>query len=271
MEESWRVGVIGAAGRMGLEICRMLPNTTELTPCAALDKCEIDKDWGQVAGIDANGISIMSDIGQFLALMPDVVVDVSVGNAVSENIPLVLKAGINTVIGATGILTESIDEFEKLAIENGVCCLIVPNFSIGANLMVEMARKAAPFYTNAEIVERHHAGKQDAPSGTALFTVSEMALANPKLTSSLTKHEMLAGARGGTLDEIRIHSVRLPGILAEQTVMFGSQGETLEITHRSINRECYMLGIALAIRFVMNAEPGLIIGLDQVLDYVKEG
>lgn len=270
MESSIKIGVIGAAGKMGFEICKMLSGTTEFTACAALDRFNVGKDWGLAAGIDANGVSIDSDIAQFLALKPDVVVDVSVGSAVVENIPYVLKAGIKTVIGATGIPTDTINEFEKLTAENNVCCLIVPNFSIGANLMIDMARKAAPFFTNSEVIERHHAGKKDAPSGTALFTVSEMVSNNPKLISAHTEHEALEGVRGGILDNIRIHSIRLPGILAEQTVVFGSQGETLEITHRSINRECFMPGVALSIRYVMNSEPGLFIGLDQVLESFEE-
>jgi len=269
MNDSITVGVIGAAGRMGLEICRALVAANELQPHAALDTANAGKDWGTLAGAGELGIAITDDIERFLAEAPDVVVDVSVGAAVVENIPFVLKAKIPVVIGATGIPNDSIDVFEKLAEEAGVCCLIVPNFSIGANLMIDIARRTAPFFGTVEVIERHHSGKKDAPSGTALFTVSEMVAANPRLAEAETERESLAHVRGGTLDEVHVHSVRLPGILAEQNVIFGSQGETLEITHRSISRECFMPGVILAIKFAAATSPGLIIGLDQVLRFAE--
>ena len=268
MNEQTRVGVIGASGRMGVEICRVLAGGLGFSPACALDIVNVGRDWGGVAGIDAIDITITDDIDRFLASNPDVIVDVSIGDAVAYNVPILLKAGARVIVGATGIPSDAIDRFERLALENRASCLIVPNFSVGANLMITMARKIAPFYSSVEVVERHHPGKKDAPSGTALFTVSEIAAANPKIASVGAGHESIAGVRGGVLDDIRIHSMRLPGILAEHTVTFGCQGETLEIAHRSISRECFMPGVILAIRYILGAEPGLLIGLDQVMELV---
>ena len=259
------IGVIGAAGKMGLEIARMLASSDLLSASAAMDAKHEGDDWGELAGTGLNGVAIATSVERFLESEPQAVVDVSTGAAAAQNIPEILARRIPTVIGATGIPPGAVSDFDRLAKENGVCCLIVPNFSIGANLMIALARKVAPFFAAAEIIERHHPGKRDAPSGTALFTLSEIVAANPKIASPPTEHEILEGARGGLMDEIHIHSVRLPGVLAEQTVVFGGPGETLEIAHRSIGRECFMPGVIWAVRYAIGAAPGLVIGLDQAL------
>lgn len=265
MTENIRVGVIGAAGRMGREFLKALVSEDGISPSAAFDVSGQGDDWGALAGIGNIGVEIASDFDEFTSSRPAVVVDLSVGSAVPENAPRIIERGIPLVIGATGFPNETLDLIESLAEEHGVCCLVVPNFSIGANVMMELARRAAPFFPSAEIIERHHPDKKDAPSGTSLFTVSGMTTANPKLTEAKTEHEILKGARGGELDHIKIHSVRLPGIVAEQTVIFGGPGEVLEITHRSTSRECFIPGIVWAVKHVITAPPGLLIGLDQVL------
>lgn len=264
-QQSISIGVIGAAGKMGLEIARMLAVEDALTGVAAMDRSNVGKDWGELSGAGANGVIIGDSIESFLEKCPQAVVDVSTGAAAAENIPKVLGCKIPAVIGATGISSEEIDSIGKLADANGVCCMIIPNFSIGANLMIALARKAAQYFVSAEIIEKHHPAKRDAPSGTAMFTLSEIVAANPKLVSPPAEHEILEGARGGLLDDVRIHSVRLPGVLAEQSVIFGGPGETLEIAHRSIGRECFMPGVIWAVKYALAAPPGLIIGLDQAL------
>lgn len=265
LNESISIGVIGASGKMGLEIARMLAVEDALTATTAMDTSNTGEDWGNLAGAGANGIKITSSIENFLEKCPQVVVDVSTGAAAAENIPKVLGCKIPAVIGATGISSEEVESIGRLAEANGVCCMLIPNFSIGANLMIALARKAAPYFFSAEIIEKHHPAKRDAPSGTAMFTLSEIVAANPKLASPPSEHEVLEGSRGGLLDDVRIHSVRLPGILAEQSVIFGGPGETLEITHRSIGRECFMPGVIWAVKYAFSAAPGLIIGLDQAL------
>ncbi|MEP0814015.1 MAG: 4-hydroxy-tetrahydrodipicolinate reductase [bacterium] len=270
MSDLIKVGVMGAAGRMGREIARALAADPELEPAAAFDVAFVGEDWGALAGIGALGVTVCGDIDTFLIAGPAMVVDVSTGPAAAQNAPKVLERGIPLVIGATGLPNASLDAIGNTAEKAGVCCLLVPNFSIGANLMIALSRRAAPFFSAAEVQERHHPAKKDAPSGTALFTVSEIAAANPQIASAESEHEIVAGARGAKLDEVRIHSVRLPGILAEQTVTFGGPGEVLEITHRAISRECYMPGVIWALKHVRTAPAGLLIGLDQVLGIARE-
>ena len=268
MQRAISLGVAGAAGRMGTELCRMLAGSAEFAPSCALDVVKVGQDWGVASGIDAIGVEITDNIEVFLASNPDVIVDLSIGDAAAVNVPVMLQSGARVIVGATGIKNEVLESFERTALTHGGRCIVVPNFSIGANLMIAMARKAAPYYPAVEIVERHHPGKKDAPSGTALFTVSEIAAANPNIASTPVEHESVTGVRGGILNDIRIHSIRMPGTLAEQTVTFGCPGETLEITHRSVSRDCFMLGVILAIKFILDAEPGLTIGLDQVMGLI---
>lgn len=204
-----------------------------------------------IAQVDDLEITAIHDEGGslegFLATKPDVAVDLSVGHAVDTHGPAVVKAGIPYIIGATGYSSATLAKLKDLA-EEGSQVLVVPNFSLGANLMMKFAAEASHLMVSPVITERHHSAKLDAPSGTAAYTAA-------LLKSEQTHSE----------NEITIHSVRGDGYLAEQEVQFSLPGETLTIEHRSIDRKCFMPGIVFAIRNIQKVK-GLVIGLNRILD-----
>jgi 4-hydroxy-tetrahydrodipicolinate reductase len=242
-----KVGVLGAKGRMGTEVCRTVD---------AADDLEL------AAGVD------VGDARDPLADC-DVVVDFTHPSAVLDNLRWCIAHGTNAVVGTSGF-----DEARLAAVREclgeppSARALIVPNFSIGAVLMMHFAATAARFFESAEVIELHHAAKVDAPSGTATRTASLIADARagaglgppPDATTS-----EVPGARGAVLDGVRVHSVRLAGLLAHQEVLLGGHGETLTIRHDSMDRSSFMPGVLLAVRRVASLPLGLTVGLDGML------
>lgn len=254
MTEAIRVGVLGAAGRMG----RIISAGLNADSGFAVEKlCDV------IAGEVENVGPITASLDEFLASPVTHVVDFSLGPAVDANGARVLEVGKHYVVGATGYAEETVELLREAAESAGVSCLIVPNFSVGANLMMDFARRTAKFFRTAEITERHHTGKADAPSGTALETAR--LIADAAKTKAGPVNEKIPGARGGVYAGVRIHSQRLPGVLAEQAVVFGADGETLTIEHRSISRESYLPGVKLALK-AMGGFTGLRIGLASVME-----
>jgi 4-hydroxy-tetrahydrodipicolinate reductase len=203
----------------------------------------------------------------------DVVVDFTHPGVVMENLRWCVKHGLNTVVGTSGFSEDRLDEVqswldESLDKSKDVRVLIVPNFSIGAILMMRFAEQAARFFDSAEVIELHHAAKADAPSGTALRTASMIGAARaeagmgapPDATASA-----LPGARGATVDDVHVHSVRVAGLVAHQEVLFGGNGETLTIRHDSLDRVSFMPGVLLAVRNIASLPPGLTVGLEGLL------
>jgi 4-hydroxy-tetrahydrodipicolinate reductase len=242
-----KVGVLGAKGRMGSEVCRTVESAADLELAAAVD---------------------VGDVREPLADC-DVVVDFTHPGAVMDNLRWCLGHGRNVVAGTSGF-----DQARLAAVRDwlgeppSARALIVPNFSIGAVLMMYFAAKAAPFFESAEIVELHHAAKADAPSGTATRTASLIAEARasaelgPPTDATVSE---VAGARGATLDGVHVHSVRLAGLLAHQEVLLGGHGEVLTIRHDSMDRSSFMPGVLLALRGVGSLPPGLTVGLEGML------
>jgi len=263
-----KVAVCGAMGKMGREVVKAvsLDNETELV--AAIDKFEEGKDIGTLVLGNTNGIIISSDIEKTLQnVKPDVVVDFTQPSYIFENAKLYIKNGVKPVIGTTGLKPEQIRELEKLSKENNVSCLIAPNFSTGAVLMMKFAKEAAKYFNNAEIIELHHNQKKDAPSGTAIKTAELMAEENENFTTgNCDETETLAGARGGEgKAKIRIHSVRMPGYSASQEVILGSAGQVLTIRHDTSDRKCYMNGVLMSVKYVYNNDNSFIYGLDNIM------
>jgi len=196
---------------------------------------------------------------------PDVVVDLTHPDGVYDNVKTILENGCHAIVGTTGLSDEQMDELGQLAEEHEKALLICPNFAIGAILMMQFAAKAATYMDRVEIIELHHDKKADAPSGTAIKTAEVIATANPDINrEELNETEIIPGSRGGKHRQIPVHSVRLPGLVANQEVMFGGLGQTLSIKHDTISRESFMPGILLCIRKADEIR-GLVYGLEKIL------
>ncbi len=245
----------------------MVFENEETTLVAAIDKFETGKDVGEVLLNKKLGVMISDDMEKtFREVKPDVVVDFTQPSIIFENAKKYINLGVRAVIGTTGLKPEQIAELKKLSEEKKVSCLIAPNFSTGAVLMMKFAKEAAKYFDNAEIIELHHNQKKDAPSGTAVKTAELMAESNDNFTTgNCDETELLQGARGAkTKSEIHIHSVRMPGYSASQEVIFGSSGQILTIRHDTSDRQCYMKGVMLAVNYVYGHD-AFVYGLDNIM------
>lgn len=261
-----KVMVSGACGRMGQAVLKAVIEDSELELVGAVDLAG-GADAGELVGLGKNGVIVGTDLEAVIdAFSPEVMVDFTRPDVVYANAVKAIKKGVSPVIGTTGLSDEEKAELAELSKANNTPVFIAPNFAIGAVLMMLMARQAAKYMPEVEIIELHHDKKLDAPSGTALQTaamISEVRKAHVQGNPEET--EKVAGARGADVDGMRIHSVRLPGYVAHQEVIFGGLGQTLTIRHDSLNRESFMPGVCLACKKVRNLE-GLVIGLDKIMD-----
>lgn len=261
---SIRVVVHGALGRMGREVLSALCWDGELEAVGAVDlKAARDR----LPLPDGSGeIPLSPDLEQILASSyPDVMVDFTIREATMPAVRLAAKRGVNLVIGTTGLSSADVEEIERLCREGDVGAVVAPNFSLGAVLMIHMAKVVARYFDYAEVVEMHHEGKADAPSGTALATARAMVQARGKpFNYPVLEKENLASTRGGQVEGVGVHSVRLPGLLAHQEVILGAPGQTLTIRHDSISRESFMPGVIMAIKQVVRVK-GLVYGLETLL------
>jgi 4-hydroxy-tetrahydrodipicolinate reductase len=258
-----KVGVFGAGGRMGITVCRAVDGDPELDLVAAVDPYHLGLDLRQVTGVNG-GLQVQGDAEALRAGGAAVAVDFTVVDAARENIRWCAKNGVHAVVGTTGFTEKDYAEFEASFTKSN--CVIAPNFAIGAVLMMRFAELAAPYFETAEIIELHHDGKVDAPSGTARATAERMAAASPNWAPDPTTDVVIPGARGSEGPAgIRIHSVRLRGLFAHQEVVLGTTGQSLSIRHDTFDRDCYMPGVLLAIKAV-GQRPGLTLGLDKLLN-----
>ena len=257
------VGVIGAAGRMGRAVCRAVAADPDLGLVAAVDRSQAGVDLDTVADLDGSGLVVAEDVSGLGAAGTDVVVDFTVLEAARGNLPAVASSGIHAVVGTTGFTDDDLEMLRRSFDSSN--CLVAPNFAVGAVLMMRFAELAAPLFETAEVIELHHDGKVDAPSGTAMRTVERMAAASSDWGQDPTEHEMVAGARGGMgSGGIRVHSVRLRGLVAHQEVLLGTTGQTLTIRHDSTDRTSFMPGVLAAVKKIEDL-PGLTLGLEAVL------
>lgn len=267
MPEKIRVAVAGAAGRMGRAAVRAIARQSDLVLVAAIGRTNgLGRDAGEVAGAGPLDVSVTPNFPDALGTGPEVLVDFSPGAAAVEHARAAVPAGVSPVIGGTGMTAQQITELTALCEMHGVGAVIAPNFALGAVLMMEFARQAARYFPHAEIIELHHDRKRDAPSGTAVKTASLIAAARGAApVPAVNEEELVAGARGGRAEGIPVHSVRLPGLVAHQEVIFGGPGQTLTVRHDSINEESFMPGMLMAVRRV-RALPGLVYGLEKLLE-----
>jgi 4-hydroxy-tetrahydrodipicolinate reductase len=256
--------VHGALGKMGQQVLSALCRDSAVEPIAGVD---LRADQEHLRLPDGSGeIPLSSQLEPvIMSSKPDVLVDFSAAAAVIPMVRTAAKHHIDLVIGTTGLSAAELDEMEQLCREYDIGAIVAPNFSLGAVLMVQLAKVAAKFFDYAEVIEMHHERKTDAPSGTAITTAKEMTEARGKAFSYRSpEKESLVGSRGAQYQGVALHSLRMPGLLAHQEVIFGGAGETLRIRHDTISRECYMPGVILAIKEVGQIK-GLVFGLDRLL------
>jgi 4-hydroxy-tetrahydrodipicolinate reductase len=240
-----KIIVNGAKGRMGQAACRAIEGTEDLQLVAALGKGD--------------------DLAEAIhSLRATIVIDLTVASVAFENTRSIIQNGAHPIIGTTGLTPAQVTELQHLASEHQRGGIIAPNFSLGAILLMQFSSLAARYFPNAEIIEAHHPGKQEAPSGTAIKTATLIAEHRAHEPTHKHYHEVLPHARGASYEHIAIHSVRLPGVLAEQHVIFGGSGEQLILQHRTLDRDCFMPGLLLCCRQVTSLDH-LIYGMENLI------
>lgn len=257
-----KVLVHGAAGRVGQEVVKAVCQEPEMKLVGAVD---LKVSGDSLALADGSGsVPFSADLAAMLETCePDVMVDFTIAKASMPAMRIAAEHNVNLVSGTTGFSPDELKEMQKLAEANEIGVVVAPNFALGAVLMIHLAKIAGKFIDHAEIVELHHDKKLDAPSGTSLMTARAMAEARGKSFLPPAAGEPTP-SRGRTVEGVSIHSVRMPGLMAHQEVIFGTAGQTLKIRHDTINRECYMPGVMLAVKAVVK-QKGFIYGLDKLL------
>ncbi|MEK9703148.1 MAG: 4-hydroxy-tetrahydrodipicolinate reductase [Deltaproteobacteria bacterium] len=241
-----RVLVNGAKGRMGQEVVKAVTAAADLE---LVDQTDLGDDL----------------IARIKASQAQAVVDFTTAAVAFENTRKILEAGVHPVVGTSGLLAEQVAELQQMAKDKDIGGLIAPNFAIGAVLLMKYAQDAAKYLPDVEVIELHHNRKADAPSGTAVKTAQLIAEARQEIPKALVEEkELFEGARGSEVHGVRVHSLRLPGLVAHQEVIFGGTGETLTIRHDSIHRESFMPGVCLACRKVIGTQQ-LFYGLEHLL------
>lgn len=267
------VVVNGAAGKMGKEVVKAIASADDLMLVGAVDHnpSVLGLDVGIVAGCGELEVPIVNDLQSVLVLatqypIQGVMVDFTHPDSIYENVRSAIAYGIRPVVGTTGLSSKQIEELGDFADKASTGVLIIPNFSIGIVLMQQAAIQASQYFDYVEIIELHHNQKADAPSGTAIKTAEMLSnLGKTYNLAQVTETEKLAGARGSICgDNIRIHSVRLPGLIAHQEIIFGGEGQIYTLRHDTSDRSCYMPGVLLAIRKIIELK-SLVYGLEKIL------
>ena len=267
------VVVNGAGGKMGREVIKAVSAAPDMMLVGAVDRNPDyrGQDVGELAGCGALEIPVLDDLQSVLVLatqetVQGVMVDFTHPDGVYENVRSSIAYGVRPVVGTTGLSDEQMQDLADFAEKASTGCLIVPNFSIGMVLLQQAVLQAAQYLDHLEIIELHHNQKADAPSGTALKTAAMLSeLGKTYNPSQVKETETITGARGGIVGEnINIHSIRLPGLIAHQEVIFGAKGEIYTLRHDTSDRSCYMAGVLLAIRKVTQLK-SLVYGLEKIL------
>jgi len=261
-----KVVISGALGRMGQESCRAVLNSDDMTLVGVIDTKCVDESLGRVLGIENIDITIHSDIQSVLrSTKPDVMVDFTNPGVVFDNVKIALNNKVRPVVGTTGLSEDQIEELKAMSSSKRLGGLIAPNFAIGALLMIKFSEMAVKYFPDVEIIEMHHDQKVDAPSGTAIRTAEVLAKVRGGIKQGLSEeYEKISGVRGGDFEGMRIHSVRLPGYVAHQEVIFGGLGQTLVIRHDAISRKSFMPGLLMGIRKVMDIDE-MVYGLENLI------
>lgn len=262
--EAIKVLIHGVLGRMGRDALNAVCQEQGLEPTCGVDK-EVTEDYLSLP--DGSGvIPISSDLEGIIArCRPHVMVDFTNAEASIKGSRVAASRGINLVVGTTGLSEDNLKELDGLARKHQIGALVAPNFAMGAVLLLHLARGLGKFFDYADVIEMHHEGKIDSPSGTALALARALREGrSTSFTRPAPEKEPIGGTRGGELEGVSIHSVRMSGRMAHHEVILGTQGQTLSLRHDTISRECYMPGVILAIREVVKSK-GLLVGLENIL------
>lgn len=257
-----RVGVFGAAGRMGLTVCEAVLGEPEMELVGVVDPHHAGLDLRSVTGVDSD-LPILAATESLDDIEVDVAVDFTAAAAARENLRWCAEAGVHAVVGTTGLTDDDLAELQSAFTTSN--CLIAPNFAIGAVVMMRLAELAAPWFSSVEIIELHHEAKLDAPSGTALLLAQRLAAASEEWDPDPTVNQVLGGARGALgPGGIPIHSLRVRGMVAHHQVVLGTTGQSLTLRHDSYDRRSFMPGVILAVKAVAD-HPGVTVGLGPLL------
>jgi 4-hydroxy-tetrahydrodipicolinate reductase len=262
-----RIVLAGPRGRMGKEAIQLIHNTDHFQLVGVIDRINDGKSLSEIEGFPPIPAPIFTDAERcFIETKPDVLIDLTTPEVGKRHTELAIRYGIRPVVGTTGFSQEELNKLAEMAEEKRIGAIIAPNFAIGAILMMKFSQMAAKYFSDVEIIELHHDQKLDAPSGTARKTAELIAqVREPKRQGHPEEKETLDGARGADFEGMHIHSVRLPGLVAHQEVIFGGDGQALTIRHDSYNRKSFMSGIKLAVETVMNLDI-LVYGLENIID-----
>ncbi len=260
-----RVGVVGACGLMGQMVCRAVAEDPELVLVAAIDRSHVGESIGSTIGKPHLEVLVAEELHELLTAEVEVAVDFTHPDVVGDDVEWAVAHAVDIVVGTTGLTDADLDRIRGMLESEGSesNVIVAPNFALGAVLMQRFAAEAARFFPAAEVIELHHDGKADAPSGTALATARRIARERSTAYPA-NDAELAPGARGADVDGVRVHSVRLPGLMAHQEVILGAPGQTLTIRHDSMDRASFMPGVLLAIKAV-GTRPGLTVGLEPLL------
>ncbi|MFD1360543.1 4-hydroxy-tetrahydrodipicolinate reductase [Lentibacillus salinarum] len=259
--------IAGPRGKMGSEAVQMVSNEESFTLVACIDRKNGGKALKDLEPFPGLDVPIFEDPEQcFQTVDADVFIDLTVPDVGFEHTKLALLYDIHPVVGTSGFSSEQVAALEDLSVTHGTGCIIAPNFAVGAVLMMQFAKTAAKYLPDVEIIEKHHDQKLDAPSGTAVKTANMIQETREnKQQGHPDEKEILDGARGAQIEGVHIHSVRLPGLVAHQEVLFGGPGQTLTIKHDSYNRASFMEGVKLSVHKVMGLNK-LVYGLENILE-----
>ena len=262
-----KIVVAGPRGRMGREAVQLVMDTDYYELAGVIDRKYDGMRLGEIEGFPNSDAPVYTDFEKCLQdVEPDVLIDLTTPEVGMFHTKTALNYKVRPVVGTTGFTKDDLMELEQLCNEQETGCIIAPNFAVGAVLMMKFSQMAAKYFTDVEIIELHHDKKLDAPSGTAVKTaqmISEVRKA--KVQGHPEEKEAIEGARGADYDGMHIHSVRLPGLIAHQQVMFGADGQTLTIRHDSYNRNSFMSGVKLAVDTVMKVD-SFVYGLEKIID-----
>ena len=255
-----RVVIHGATGKMGVETVAAVCRENDLELVGAV--CRNDR--GGVLSTPAGEVPLSTDLSQMLDdTRPDAMVDFTNAAACMEAAHSAASRKVNLVLGSSGLNADHHAQLDALANDNGVGIIVAPNFALGAIVLKKLAEQAAPFFDYVDIVESHHEMKIDAPSGFSLALANSLA-EQKQFDRNVTEKENIPGTRGGDVNGVTVHSVRLPGRSAHHEVVFGAAGQTVTLRHDTLGRDCYMPGVVRCIREAA-ARPGLVVGLEKVL------